>query len=85
MVAGRRSWFLHAFSIPYINASWVVMEVATIAVAGALLWVVRFPFITAPAAYALWYLSMDGTALIFGDTLDVAESAGFRCGSVLPC
>jgi hypothetical protein len=51
---------------PYINASWVVMEVATIAVAGAVLWVVRFPFITAPAAYALWYLSMDGTALIFG-------------------
>jgi len=42
------------------------MEVATIAVAAGLLWIVRFPFITAPAAYALWYLSMDATALAFG-------------------
>jgi hypothetical protein len=47
---------------PWIDASWVVMEIATVAAAGLALWRVRFPFITAPAAYALWYLSMDGTA-----------------------
>jgi hypothetical protein len=51
---------------PYINASWVVMECATVLVAGIALKFVRFPFITAPAAYALWYLSMDATALAFG-------------------
>lgn len=47
---------------PWIDASWVVMEMATVAAALLALWRVRFPFITAPAAYALWYLSMDGTA-----------------------
>jgi hypothetical protein len=51
---------------PYIHASWVLMEVATIAVAGIGLWFTRFSFITAPAAYALWYLSMDATAWFFG-------------------
>lgn len=51
---------------PWIDASWVVMELATVAAAALALWRVRFPFITAPAAYALWYLSMDGTAWLFG-------------------
>lgn len=51
---------------PYINASWVVMELATVLVSAAAVYKVRFPFITAPAAYALWYMSMDATALIFG-------------------
>jgi hypothetical protein len=51
---------------PLINGSWVMMECATILVAGIALKFVKFSFITAPAAYALWYLSMDGTAYIFG-------------------
>jgi hypothetical protein len=51
---------------PYINGSWVLMECATVLVAGVALKFVRFPFITAPAAYALWFLSMDATALLFG-------------------
>jgi hypothetical protein len=51
---------------PWIDASWVVMELATVAAAALALWRVRYPFITAPAAYALWYLSMDGTAWAFG-------------------
>jgi hypothetical protein len=51
---------------PYINGSWVVMECVTVLIAGLALKFVRFPFITAPAAYALWYLSMDATAWIFG-------------------
>jgi hypothetical protein len=51
---------------PFINASWVVMEIATVLAALAALWKVRFPFVTAPAAYALWYLSMDGTAWVCG-------------------
>jgi hypothetical protein len=51
---------------PYIDASWVLMEIATVLVAAIAVRLVRFPFITAPAAYALWYLSMDATALAFG-------------------
>jgi len=51
---------------PWINASWVVMELVTVAVAAIALRFIRFPFVTAPAAYALWYLSMDATAWLFG-------------------
>ena len=51
---------------PWINGSWVLMEAVTILVAAVFLRYVRFPFITAPAAYALWYMSMDGTDLLFG-------------------
>jgi len=50
---------------PYVNASWVVMEIATVLAAIAALRFFSFPFITAPAAYALWFMSMDVTALAF--------------------
>lgn len=51
---------------PYIKASWVYMELSTILAALLALRYVKFPFLTAPAVYALWYMSMDLTALIFG-------------------
>ena len=51
---------------PLINGSWVVMEIATVIVSAAALTRIKFPFLTAPAAYALWFLSMDATALLFG-------------------
>lgn len=50
---------------PYINSSWLIMELATI-VAGIVavrLW--RFPFLTAPIAYALWFMSMDFADFIY--------------------
>jgi hypothetical protein len=50
---------------PYINASWVLMEVATVMASVVALRYFPFPFLTAPAAYALWYMSMDLTALLF--------------------
>jgi hypothetical protein len=50
---------------PYIDASWVLMEVATLVASLVALRYFPFPFLTAPAAYALWYMSMDLTALIF--------------------
>jgi hypothetical protein len=51
---------------PDINASWVVMEIATILASAIALKYFPFPFLTAPAAYALWYMSMDATGLVFG-------------------
>jgi hypothetical protein len=51
---------------PYIKASWVFMEIATVLAAMIALRYFPFPFLTAPAAYALWYMSMDATALMFG-------------------
>jgi hypothetical protein len=52
---------------PWINGSWIVMELATIAVAAIVLRYVRFGFLTAPIAFSLWFLSMDLAALIFRD------------------
>jgi hypothetical protein len=51
---------------PRINASWVYMEVAAIVSALVALRFFKFPFLTAPIVYALWYMSMDTTELIFG-------------------
>ena len=42
------------------------MELATILAGAVALRFVRFPFLTAPVAFALWYLSMDTTPLLFG-------------------
>ncbi|HXB02384.1 MAG TPA: hypothetical protein VNV15_06165 [Opitutaceae bacterium] len=51
---------------PYINGSWLIMEAATIAAGAIALRFWRFPFLTAPIAYALWYMSMDLPALLIG-------------------
>ena len=58
---------------PLINGSWVVMEIATVIVSAAALTRIKFPFLTAPAAYALWFLSMDATALLFGKRWTIHE------------
>ena len=51
---------------PYINGSWLIMEAAAIVAGLVALRFFRFPFITAPIAYALWYMSMDLVHLISG-------------------
>jgi hypothetical protein len=65
---------------PLINGSWVGMEAATILVAALFLRYVRFPFITAPAAYALWFMSMDATSLIFRKTWDFHHECWISIG-----
>ena len=54
---------------PLVHASWIVMELATIAAASVALYFVRFGFLTAPLAFSLWFLSMDLAALILGQEL----------------
>jgi hypothetical protein len=49
---------------PLMNASWVYMEVATIAVAALALRLFPFPFIVMIGSVALWFLSMDLAWLI---------------------
>ena len=44
---------------PYVNGSWIVMELGTVLAGAIALRFVRFPFLTAPVAFALWFLSMD--------------------------
>jgi len=49
---------------PLMNASWVYMEVATIAAAALALRFFPFPFIVMIASVALWFLSMDLALLL---------------------
>jgi hypothetical protein len=48
----------------WIKGSWIVMELGTIVAGLVALAFVRFPFLTFPIAFSLWYMSMDLTPLI---------------------
>lgn len=52
----------------WVKGSWFLLEVGTIIVGIMTLWFIRFPFLMAPIAFSLWYLSMDLTPLLFGQT-----------------
>lgn len=43
----------------FIDWRWLLMELATLAVAAVMLWRYRLPFMTMPLAVTLWYMSMD--------------------------
>jgi hypothetical protein len=61
---------------PYIHGSWIIMELATAAVALVALRFARFGFLTAPLAFSLWFFSMDVAAWILGrDSLSWNENA----------
>jgi hypothetical protein len=55
---------------PGFRASWIGMELATVAVASAALYFVRFGFLTAPLAFSLWFFSMDLAAYLGGKWWD---------------
>jgi hypothetical protein len=50
----------------WVKGSWFAMEMATIIVGAVVLKFIRFPFLTFPIAFSLWYMSMDMTPLLFG-------------------
>jgi hypothetical protein len=61
---------------PWINGSWIVMELATIAAALLALRFVRFGFLTAPLAFSFWFFSMDVAEWFFGrSSLSTTERA----------
>jgi hypothetical protein len=60
---------------PLINGSWIIMEIATVAAGLIALRFWRFPFLTAPIAYALWFMSMDLADLIVRERLAWNEKA----------
>ena len=65
----------------YIKGVWFRMEVATVATGLLALWFFRFPFITAPVAFALWFMSMDLTPLIYGEYY--YEAQGYQVVSLV--
>ncbi len=72
-------WWTHAEPGNYrdfyvwIKASWLPMELATIAAGLAALRFWRFPFLVAPIAVALWFMSMDLVPWVFGEQWDSWE------------
>ena len=50
----------------WIKGSWLFMELATIAAGAVALRFYRFPFLLAPVAVALWFMSMDLVPWVFG-------------------
>ena len=69
-------WWTHAEPGNYrdfyiwIRASWLPMELATIAAGVVALRFWRFPFLIAPIAFALWFMSMDLVPWVFGEDWD---------------
>ena len=51
-----------------IDWRWLLMEFATLACGAVLLWRYRLPFLVMPIALTLWYMSMDLTPFLFGDS-----------------
>lgn len=51
----------------WVRSGWFAMEVGTIATASLALAVYRFPFLVAPIAFILWYMSMDLTPILYPD------------------
>ena len=49
-----------------IDAAWLLLEVASIAITLAVIWVVRFPLLALLLAFWGWYFSMDLTELVTG-------------------
>jgi hypothetical protein len=52
----------------WVRGSWIVMEFGTIIAAGTAVALRPFAFLTFPMAFALWFMSMDLTPLLFGKT-----------------
>ncbi|MBI1823949.1 MAG: DUF2157 domain-containing protein [Nitrospirae bacterium] len=52
----------------WVKGSWFLLEVGTMIVGIITLWFIRFPFLMAPVAFSLWYMSMDMTPLLFGQS-----------------
>ncbi|OYD91763.1 DUF2157 domain-containing protein [Nostoc sp. 'Peltigera membranacea cyanobiont' 213] len=51
----------------WIKGSWFLMELGTIIAGLVAINFVRFPFLTAPIAFSLYFMSMDITPLLFGE------------------
>jgi hypothetical protein len=47
-----------------VDWRWLLMELATLAVAAVALWRWRLPFLVMPVALTLWYISMDLVAML---------------------
>jgi len=54
----------------FVRSGWILMEIATIFVGFMFLKYRKFPLLTLPVCYSLWYLSMDIVPLCLGQTTE---------------
>lgn len=54
----------------WVKGQWFAMEFVTIMGGILAIWLFRFPFLTAPLFFSLWFMSMDVTPLIFGENFE---------------
>lgn len=54
----------------WVRGGWFTMELGTIIGGCLALKFYRFPFLTAPIFFSLWFMSMDITPLIFGNAME---------------
>ncbi|MFN9176467.1 MAG: DUF2157 domain-containing protein [Synechocystis sp.] len=59
----------------WVKGSWFLMEMGTIFASLIALRFIRFPFLTFPLAFCLWYLSMDVAPLLFGADVEFKTRA----------
>lgn len=59
----------------WIKGGWFFMEVATVASGVIALRHIRFPFLTMPVAFVLWFMSMDLSPLLFGEDVSFRQRA----------
>jgi hypothetical protein len=59
----------------WIRGSWFLMEISTLIIGTVALYFVRFPFLTFPLAWCLWFLSMDVAPLFFGTDVEFRTRA----------
>jgi hypothetical protein len=60
------------------------MEVGTILAGSIALKFIRFPFLTFPIAFSLWYMSMDLTPLLLEETNSLGTSVYGSPSSLAP-
>jgi hypothetical protein len=65
----------------WIKGSWFPMEVATIIAGLVALRARRFPFLTAPIAFSLWFMSMDIAPLLYGKTTVTGNEREWRAAA----
>ncbi|WP_437883668.1 DUF2157 domain-containing protein [Pseudomonas sp. LRF_L74] len=73
----------------YVQGGWLAMEAATLVTGLLMLRLLPFPFIVMPMAVALWFMSMDLTELLHGDSFSWEErrdvSLWFGLALLLAC
>lgn len=65
----------------WISGGWFFMEATTVVAGLAALRFFRFSFLIAPVAFALWFMSMDLTPLIYGT--DYYDESGYQTVSLV--